>query len=62
LSLLAEVKRGSNGVIEIKLIDRLKAFELLARLSGTDGGRSAGAASFFKALEGAADALDAEET
>ena len=34
LTLLAEVKRSKGGVVEVKLVDRLKALELLAELSG----------------------------
>ena len=32
LSLLAEVKRSKGGVVEVKLVDRLKALEQLAQL------------------------------
>ena len=34
LTLLAEVKRSKGGVVEVKLLDRLKALELLADLAG----------------------------
>lgn len=54
LSLLSEVKRGSNGVIEIKLINRLEALELLAKLLGAGEGRTAEAEEFFKALDASA--------
>ena len=33
LRALAEFKRGANGAVEIKLVDRLRALELLDRLS-----------------------------
>ena len=33
LTLLSEVKCSKNGVVEVKLLDRLKALELLAELS-----------------------------
>lgn len=32
LSLVSEIKRGANGAIEVKLINRLEVFELLAKL------------------------------
>lgn len=50
LDLLAELKRGSNGVVEIKLVDRIKALEKLLELLG---GTSDEAESFFRALEDA---------
>ena len=50
LDLLSELKRGSNGVIEIKLLDRVKALEQLLELLG---GTSNEAESFFRALEDA---------
>jgi hypothetical protein len=31
LTLLSEIKRSSNGTVEVKLIDRLKVIELLLR-------------------------------
>lgn len=54
LSLLSEVKRGSNGAIEVKLLNRLDALELLARLVGAGDGQTAAAESFFQALDAAA--------
>jgi len=54
LSLLSEVKRGSNGAIEIKLLNRLDILALLAKLVGADGGQTAAAESFFRALDTAA--------
>lgn len=51
---LAEFKRGSNGVIEVKLADRLKALELLARLVGDSDERGSDAESFFQAMDDAA--------
>lgn len=55
LSLLSEVRRGSNGTIEVKLINRLDALSLLAKLLGTDapvGDESA--AALFRAMDEAA--------
>ena len=53
LSLLSEIKRGNNGVVEVKLLNRLDALALLAKLVGADGGRTAAAEGFFKALNDA---------
>ena len=58
LSLLSELKRGSNGVIEIRLINRLHALELIAKLSSdssADNSSTPHAESFYKALDEAAD-------
>lgn len=55
LSLLSEVKRGSNGTIEVKLIDRLEAMALLAGM--LDAGKNAGdenAEALFRAMDEAA--------
>ncbi len=55
LSLLYEVKRGSNGTIEVKLINRLEAVSLLAGL--LDIGKNDGvesAAALFRAMDEAA--------
>ena len=48
LSLLSEIKRSEKGMVEIKLIDRLKALEQLAQSaeSGNDG-----MAKFLEALK-----------
>ena len=54
LSLLSEIKRGSNGVVEVKLLNRLDALALLAKLVGGDGGQTAASESFFRALNEAA--------
>ena len=41
LTLLSEVKRSKGGVVEVKLLDRLKALELLdAMVSRQDGEES----------------------
>jgi hypothetical protein len=36
LSLLSEIRRSEKGMVEIKLIDRLKALEQLAQSAGSD--------------------------
>ena len=37
LSLLSEVKRNEKGAVEVRLIDRLKVLEQLARITERDG-------------------------
>jgi hypothetical protein len=37
LSLLTELKRNDKGTLEVKLVDRLKALELLAELAENEG-------------------------
>ncbi|MGI5935770.1 MAG: terminase small subunit [Oscillospiraceae bacterium] len=59
LSLLSEVKRGANGVMEIKLLNRLEALELLAKLLGTGPQQGTEAESFFRAMDRAAERLGA---
>lgn len=49
---VSEVKRGKNGV-EVKLFDRLKALEALARLAEAEGAGD-GALPFYKAILGSA--------
>lgn len=49
LSLLSEVKRSSNGAVEVKLIDRLQVLERLAEAARED---SAGAEAFLQSLTG----------
>ncbi len=48
LTLLQEVRRTTGGAIEVRLVDRLKALELLVRLLDED---SSGAEQFFAGLE-----------
>ena len=48
LSLLSEIKRSEKGMVEIKLIDRLKALEQLAQSAGSG---SDGMARFLEALQ-----------
>jgi len=38
----ADLKRGANGITEIKFYDRLKALELLSSLDKSSGGAQAG--------------------
>lgn len=40
---LAELKRGSNGSIEIKLVDRLKVLELMDRIDQRESDEDLGA-------------------
>lgn len=47
LSLLSEIKRSDKGMVEIKLIDRLRALEMLSQ-SAASG--DSDAESFLKAL------------
>lgn len=49
LSLLSELKRSEKGALELRLIDRLKALELLAQIAEADG---SDLESFLKALQG----------
>ena len=52
LSLLSEVKRSEKGMVEIRLIDRLKALELLGQWAGED---KSGLEEFLQALQPAGD-------
>ncbi len=49
LSLLSELKRSEKGALELRLVDRLKALELLAELAQEDG---TDLEAFLKALQG----------
>ncbi len=49
LSLLTEVKRNEKGMVEVRLVDRLKALEQLALLAQSGG---EDLESFLKALQG----------
>lgn len=49
LSAVAEVKRGANGTVEIKFVDRIKALATLYELLGS--GENEGAEAFFRALQ-----------
>ncbi len=48
LGLLSEIKRNEKGTVEIKLVDRLKALELLAALAQSQG---TDLESFLQALQ-----------
>ena len=52
LSLLSEVKRNDKGTVEIKLIDRLRALEQLAKVAGED---TQDLEAFLQALQGEAE-------
>ena len=52
LSLLSEIKRSEKGMVEIKLIDRLRALEQLAASAGEDKPEME---EFLKALQSAAE-------
>ena len=49
LSLLSEVKRNDKGTVEVRLVDRLRALELLQTLTSGSGGD---VAAFLQALQG----------
>ena len=49
LSLLSELKRSEKGALELRLVDRLKALELLSRMAEDQGGDLE---SFLQALQG----------
>lgn len=49
LSLLSEVKRNDKGTVEVRLVDRLRALELLQTLTSDSGGD---VAAFLQALQG----------
>jgi hypothetical protein len=52
LALLSELKRGKDGQVEIKLINRLEALELLYRIESEMA--TPLAESFFSAIDSAA--------
>ena len=54
LTLLQEIRRGTGGSIEVRLVDRLRALELLLSLLEPE---SSGAEAFFAGLEQAGQAL-----
>lgn len=49
LSMLREMKRNEKGAVEIRLIDRLKALEQLALMTGEDDGALE---AFLQAVQG----------
>jgi hypothetical protein len=48
LGMLTEFKRSEKGAVEVKLVDRLKALELLAAMVENDGGDLEG---FLRSLQ-----------
>lgn len=55
LSMVAEIKRDSKGMVEVKLIDRLALLEMLSKLlEPAQDSKSSGAESFFSAMDKAA--------
>ena len=59
LSMVSEIKRGSNGVVEVKLLNRIAILELLAQLTAHKSGKGSEAESFFTAMDKAAAKLGA---
>ncbi len=53
LSLLSEVKRNEKGMVEIKLVDRLKVLEQLALVADPEDG---GMDAFLLAMQGGGEA------
>ena len=51
LRLVTELKRGANGGVEIRLLDRLKVLQFLAELTGAGDKTGSGAENFFRARE-----------
>ena len=49
LSLLTELKRNDKGTLEVRLVDRLKALELLANFAQSEG---TDLESFLQAMQG----------
>jgi len=61
LALLSEVKRSSNGVVELKLSNRIEALKLLfSELEAEQKADGTDAKSFFEAMDRAAQTNDAE--
>ena len=55
LTMLSEIRKGANGILEIRLIDRLQAIKMLLEATGGDEEKVEGdAASLLKALVKAA--------
>lgn len=49
LGLISEIKRNEKGTVEIKLLDRLEALQMLSQLAQEEDGTMEG---FFQALQG----------
>ena len=55
LTMLSEIRKGANGILEIRLIDRLQAIKMLLEATGGEEEKVEGdAASLLKALVKAA--------
>ena len=52
LSLLSEVRRNEKGMVEVKLIDRLRVLEQLSKVIGEEENQMA---SFLQAVQGGGD-------
>lgn len=52
LSLLSEVRRNEKGMVEVKLIDRLRVLEQLSKMIGEEENQMA---SFLQAVQGGGD-------
>ena len=61
LSMVSEIKRGANGVVEVKLLNRIALLELLAGLTAPQSQRGNEAESFFTAMDKAAARLSPGE-
>ena len=61
LSMVSEVKRGPNGAVEVKLLNRIALLELLAALSPPQQSRGNEAESFFSPMDKAAARLGVGE-
>jgi len=57
LRMVSEIKRGSGGAIEVKLVSRLALLELLSKLMEGSETESSRAENFFRAMDAAAQKL-----
>ncbi|MEA4896034.1 MAG: XRE family transcriptional regulator [Oscillospiraceae bacterium] len=62
LGMVSEIKRGANGAVEVKLIDRIALLELLAHLTAPQASKGGEAESFFTAMDKAAAKLGAVDS
>lgn len=61
LSMVSEVKRGSTGAVEVKLLNRVTLLELLSKLMEPSMSAENQAESFFNAMDKAAAKLEEGE-
>ena len=54
LALLSEIKRGANGAMEVKLVDRAEAAAALMELQRAQEAEKSAGANFYEALDRAA--------